>query len=456
MAIDVASWLQQLGLAQFESAFRENEIGDRVLPSLTADDLKELGVNLIGHRRLLLNAIAALNTETRAAAVASTPEPAPIPASAPAPVQSEAEDFWAPRICLHLPIPEYEVGAEMLAEAADAILIGDLNLARDLVRRADMPVLFEHAYIVMNKLDPGIQRKRPINFPAEKIAKIASRMPPSTVTKAVFARDGWRCRFCGCRVVLREAHKIMSAALPGAIPWGKKEADYKHGAFYAISASLDHVVPHSRGGTNEEDNLVTACWTCQFGRDYFLLEQVGLLDPRARPPVKNDWDGLGRLLPKALRSTGIPKLVRPASPKQANLSRAEWFASLDAIYPASSDRLIQLLNGCADLDVTWKLNKILIVHVTIGKDVLGILGIGPDGLIHVPWDVAGRKDAFRPFAETIANAIPGAMAYEKLTHWVVSKADKRRINVMEFLKAADTLRPALKLLQSALLADRQG
>jgi hypothetical protein len=43
------------------------------------------------------------------------------------------------------------------------------------------------------------------------------------------------------------------------------------------------------------------------------------------------------------------------------------------------------------------------------------------------------------------------MAYEKLMHWVVSKADKRRINVMEFLKAADTLRPALKFLQSTLL-----
>ena len=253
------------------------------------------------------------------------------------------EDFWTPRTCLHLPLPEYEAAAELLSQAADAFLLGYFDLAHDLVRRADMPVLFEHAYVVTNKLDPLIQRKRPIKIPAEKIVKVASRMPPSSVTKAIFARDGWRCRFCGCRVILSEAKKIMSAGLPGAIPWGKKEADYKHGAFYAISASLDHVVPHSRGGTNEESNLVTACWTCQFGRDYFLLEQVGLLDPRARPPVKDDWDGLGRLLPKVARTTAIPKLVQPGSPKRASLSSAEWFELLDAIYPAASDQLIQLL-----------------------------------------------------------------------------------------------------------------
>ena len=60
MAIDVASWLQQLGLAQYEPAFRDNEVDGDVLPELTAEDLIGLGVNSIGHRRKLLAAIAAL------------------------------------------------------------------------------------------------------------------------------------------------------------------------------------------------------------------------------------------------------------------------------------------------------------------------------------------------------------------------------------------------------------
>ena len=66
--MDVADWLRKLGLEQYEPAFRENEIDERVLPSLTAEDLKDLGVGLVGHRRRLLDAIAALGTTTPAAA----------------------------------------------------------------------------------------------------------------------------------------------------------------------------------------------------------------------------------------------------------------------------------------------------------------------------------------------------------------------------------------------------
>jgi hypothetical protein len=58
--MDIAEWLRGLGLAQYEPAFRVNEIDERVLPSLTAEDLKDLGVSLVGHRRRLLDAIAAL------------------------------------------------------------------------------------------------------------------------------------------------------------------------------------------------------------------------------------------------------------------------------------------------------------------------------------------------------------------------------------------------------------
>jgi class 3 adenylate cyclase len=66
-AMNVAEWLRKLGLEQYEPAFRANEIDARVLPSLTAEDLKDLGVTLVGHRRRLLDAIAALAGETPAA-----------------------------------------------------------------------------------------------------------------------------------------------------------------------------------------------------------------------------------------------------------------------------------------------------------------------------------------------------------------------------------------------------
>ena len=58
--MDVAAWLESLGLDQYAQAFADNAVDAAVLPALTADDLKELGVAAVGHRRRLLEAIAAL------------------------------------------------------------------------------------------------------------------------------------------------------------------------------------------------------------------------------------------------------------------------------------------------------------------------------------------------------------------------------------------------------------
>jgi class 3 adenylate cyclase/predicted ATPase len=60
--MDLRGWLRALGLERYEAAFRENAIDDAVLLNLTAGDLKDLGVSLVGHRRKLLDAIAKLRT----------------------------------------------------------------------------------------------------------------------------------------------------------------------------------------------------------------------------------------------------------------------------------------------------------------------------------------------------------------------------------------------------------
>jgi class 3 adenylate cyclase/tetratricopeptide (TPR) repeat protein len=63
--VDVAAWLCNLGLERYEQVFRENAIDEDVLHSLTADDLKELGISSIGHRRKLLDALAELRTRAQ-------------------------------------------------------------------------------------------------------------------------------------------------------------------------------------------------------------------------------------------------------------------------------------------------------------------------------------------------------------------------------------------------------
>jgi class 3 adenylate cyclase/tetratricopeptide (TPR) repeat protein len=78
--MDIAAWLESLGLTQYAAAFAENDITEVVLPKLTGEDLKELGVTSIGHRRLLLDAIATLIASNKAPDLAATsPPPGPEP-----------------------------------------------------------------------------------------------------------------------------------------------------------------------------------------------------------------------------------------------------------------------------------------------------------------------------------------------------------------------------------------
>src|SRR6266404_8858508 len=81
--MDVAEWLRGLGLGEYAPAFRDNDIDAEVLRRLTGDDLRELGVRSIGHRRRLLDAISALGVVSADAGLTA--------ASPDVPVQAEAE-----------------------------------------------------------------------------------------------------------------------------------------------------------------------------------------------------------------------------------------------------------------------------------------------------------------------------------------------------------------------------
>src|SRR3984893_16354192 len=72
--MNIGVWLRNLGLERYETAFRENEVTAANLPKLTADDLKEIGVTAVGHRRVLLEAITALRAGSTASAVQPQPK----------------------------------------------------------------------------------------------------------------------------------------------------------------------------------------------------------------------------------------------------------------------------------------------------------------------------------------------------------------------------------------------
>jgi class 3 adenylate cyclase/predicted ATPase len=86
--MDLGAWLRTLGLEEYEAAFRDNKINERVLPNLTQEDLKEIGVGPVGHRRILLDAIAAL----RADAGTTTPSTDKLPSTTTGAPSAPPED----------------------------------------------------------------------------------------------------------------------------------------------------------------------------------------------------------------------------------------------------------------------------------------------------------------------------------------------------------------------------
>jgi class 3 adenylate cyclase/predicted ATPase len=88
--MDIGGWLRELGLGQYEAAFRDNAVDAAILPKLTGDYLKEIGVLAVGHRRRLLDAIATLGLSGDSSG-APAPRPSrPVAPAAPAGLVSAA------------------------------------------------------------------------------------------------------------------------------------------------------------------------------------------------------------------------------------------------------------------------------------------------------------------------------------------------------------------------------
>jgi hypothetical protein len=80
----IGQWLEQLGLFQYAEAFERNAVDLDIARDLTQEDLRDLGVEPLGHRKVILRAIGELNgTEARAAQAQSVQDPIPAQRSLP-------------------------------------------------------------------------------------------------------------------------------------------------------------------------------------------------------------------------------------------------------------------------------------------------------------------------------------------------------------------------------------
>ena len=191
--------------------------------------------------------------------------------------------------------PESNIVLGLMSEAADMLVAEQTDDALERILQADTRSLREWFHFQAQATTVALRRHGIIRSALPRPPKdLKTPGDASARTKyAIFRRDGWHCRFCGTRVIDPRVRKCLSDTF-GEFRWGRGNLN-KH-ACVAVLASHDHVVPRQWGGSNEPDNLVTACWPCQFSRHNYRIEDCGIFDPRDRPPIDAGWDGLCRVL----------------------------------------------------------------------------------------------------------------------------------------------------------------
>ena len=115
---------------------------------------------------------------------------------------------------------------------------------------------------------------------------------PKKYQDEVFHRDGYRCRYCGIRLISQKLMKLFIKKLDSSEFQKGSTNLTTHGIIHATWPVADHVVPWNLGGRTNLENLVASCAACNYGKDGYTVEQIGIENPFHRPPITDGWDGL--------------------------------------------------------------------------------------------------------------------------------------------------------------------
>jgi hypothetical protein len=180
-----------------------------------------------------------------------------------------------------LPTPPGAVQAALtVAAAVAAAHAGDADTWRALLRPLDQQPLqdwfHDHAQ--------NAARFRAMAFCGEAVLPVPEaerdrKYPLAAMGREIFLRDNGACRYCGMRVHLRQDLRRVSVLVGNELFAMGSTNRTRAGAMIVARASADHVVPVTHGGRTTPENLVTACWPCQFGKSSYPPEQLGMRSP---------------------------------------------------------------------------------------------------------------------------------------------------------------------------------
>ncbi len=202
-------------------------------------------------------------------------------------------DLWS-KTC-PLPLPEYfEKAVDCFSVSIQFLLQGDLTASVENLKRSNSDLVgeffIEHgqqsAYFrVSNRKD--IDRSNRQNKSLNESPRLKN-----SIEKEVFLRDSYRCRYCGLRIISKDVFKEFSRIVGSEIFSVARKNSLRNGLTLGLRGVGDHVDPYALGGQTDIGNLVTSCYSCNFGKAGYTLNQLGIEDPRIREPIADGWLGL--------------------------------------------------------------------------------------------------------------------------------------------------------------------
>lgn len=143
----------------------------------------------------------------------------------------------------------------------------------------------------------------------------------------VFVRDGFIDRYSGARLVFPPVLRVLSVVMPDDFPYHPNwKTDVTHPAYWEIGATIDHLVPVTRGGSDSEVNWVTTSMALNSAKMNWTLEELGWR--LHLPGSYADWDGLmgwflryAALVPSVLSNSSVRQWHRAALASVEGLQR---------------------------------------------------------------------------------------------------------------------------------------
>ena len=154
------------------------------------------------------------------------------------------------------------------------------------------------------RIEEGARLLQPIASPPLELPK---RKPLSReLMVLVFRRDSFCCKYCRGKTILTPVMELLGGLYPELFPFQSAgwKAGITHPAIISRSPAVDHVLPAAWGGSNDLENLVTACTPCNSIKSDMSLEQIGWEVVEVAHP---GWDGLSRYYESLWKAAGRSK-----------------------------------------------------------------------------------------------------------------------------------------------------